>query len=546
VDKLFLQVLKMSITSSYVILFVIVARIFLKKAPKFFSYALWFIVLFRLIVPFSFESIFSLIPFNTQTVPTNVVYSQISREIRSTGQVTNNSLSGPVAHTNGKPIQLWIELGEIVWLLGMLAILTYSFYTTVELYIKLQNAEHVSKNVYELTGLKTPFVFGITKPKIYLPAGLSNHEKSYIIKHEQTHIKRLDHLAKLLAFIVFSIHWFNPLVWLAFFLMTEDMELSCDESVIRELGSEVKKDYSTSLLMMSTGRRIIGASPLTFGENNVRRRIINILNYKKPRFWVVVIATIAVLTVGFGLITNPRTVPSNSNAEKIQKAKTWAEALKTRDGKSRYAIMSENMKEQFVAEQKKRSGEDWNYNIGGSSPWVVDYDIDIHRDTATITYHLADSDGVKYERTEIITFGRENNRLVIISAIEKIAEWDRVNYFAPNAKRAMEVYVEGLLESDYLKLLSLAHEAPFDPAGQDIWDTIKIIDVKVIREDIRENKACYELQLDIEDGGNSAFEKGISTRWLWLVKGEHGWYVEGFMTGGAPDASWWNSESIKK
>jgi len=546
VDKLFLQVLKMSITSSYVILFVIVARIFLKKAPKFFSYALWFIVLFRLIVPFSFESIFSLIPFNTQTVPTNVVYSQISREIRSTGQVTNNSLSGPVAHTNGKPIQLWIELGEIVWLLGMLAILTYSFYTTVELYIKLQNAEHVSKNVYELTGLKTPFVFGITKPKIYLPAGLSNHEKSYIIKHEQTHIKRLDHLAKLLAFIVFSIHWFNPLVWLAFFLMTEDMELSCDESVIRELGSEVKKDYSTSLLMMSTGRRIIGASPLTFGENNVRRRIINILNYKKPRFWVVVIATIAVLTVGFGLITNPRTVPSNSNAEKIQKAETWAEALKTRDGKSRYAIMSENMKEQFVAEQKKRSGEDWNYNIGGSSPWVVDYDIDIHRDTATITYHLADSDGVKYERTEIITFGRENNRLVIISAIEKIAEWDRVNYFAPNAKRAMEVYVEGLLESDYLKLLSLAHEAPFDPAGQDIWDTIKIIDVKVIREDIRENKACYELQLDIEDGGNSAFEKGISTRWLWLVKGEHGWYVEGFMTGGAPDASWWNSESIKK
>ena len=545
-DKLFLQVLKMSITSSYVILFVIVARIFLKKAPKFFSYALWFIVLFRLIAPFSFESIFSLIPFNTQTVPTNVVYSQISREIRSTGQVTNNSLSGPVAHTNGKPIQLWIELGEIVWLLGMLAILTYSFYTTVELYIKLQNAKHVSKNVYELTGLKTPFVFGITKPKIYLPAGLSNHEKSYIIKHEQTHIKRLDHLAKLLAFIVFSIHWFNPLVWLAFFLMTEDMELSCDESVIRELGSEVKKDYSTSLLMMSTGRRIIGASPLTFGEKNVRRRIINILNYKKPRFWVVVIATIAVLTVGFGLITNPRTVPSNSNAEKIQKAETWAEALKTRDGKSRYAIMSENMKEQFVAEQKKRSGEDWNYNIGGSSPWVVDYDIDIHRDTATITYHFADSDGVKYERTEIITFGRENNRLVIISAIEKIAEWDRVNYFAPNAKRAMEVYVEGLLESDYLKLLSLAHEAPFDPAGQDIWDTIKIIDVKVIREDIRENKACYELQLDIEDGGNSAFEKGISTRWLWLVKGEHGWYVEGFMTGGAPDASWWNSESIKK
>ncbi len=542
-DKLFFQILNMSITSCYVILFVIIVRLFLRKAPKVFSYALWFVVLLRLISPFSFESVFSLIPINTQTISQDVIYSQtpqIHSGIVTIDQAANNLLPTPMVISSVNPMQIWIALGEVLWLFGMVVLLIYSVFTAIRLHLKLRSAKSVFNNVYEMNGIETPFVFGAIKPKIYLPIGLSENEKTYIIKHEQTHIKGLDHIIKPFAFLILCVHWFNPLVWVAFFLMSEDMELSCDESVIKQMGSEIKKDYSASLLSLSTGRRIIGGCPLAFGENNTKGRIINILNYKKPAFGVVIVAIIAVITIGMGLMANPKEATTSNDTEKIQMAETWAEALKTRDGKPRYEIMSESMKEKFVAEQIQRSGEKWNYIIRYSSPWVVNYEIDVENETASIIYHMADSGGGKYELTEIITFGKENNRLVIIDANEKIAQWDRVSYFAPDAERAMEVYIEALLESDYLKLLSLTHTEPFDSNGQEIWDSIKINDVKVISEDVRENKGYYELELDIEDGGSSAFEKGIFPHWLWIVKGERGWYVEGLMTSGSPDANWWN------
>ncbi len=308
-DKLFLQILNMSITASYVILFVIVARLFLKKTPKIFSYALWLVVLFRLICPFSFESIFSLIPFNTQTVPQSIMYSQtpqIDSGITIIDQVVNNSLPVPAPIASVNPMQIWITLGGAVWMLGIGVLLAYGIFTTLKLYLKLKSTRLISDNIYETGVIKTPFVFGLIKPKIYLPTSLSENERAYIIKHEQTHIKRLDHIIKPFAFLVLCIHWFNPLVWVAFFLMEEDMELSCDESVIKQMGSNIKKDYSTSLLSLSTGRRIIGACPLAFGESNTKGRIINILNYKKPAFWVMIVAVIAVVAVCVGLMSNPQ------------------------------------------------------------------------------------------------------------------------------------------------------------------------------------------------------------------------------------------------
>lgn len=150
------------------------------------------------------------------------------------------------------------------------------------------------------------FVFGLHKPRIYLPNGLSDHEKAYIVKHEQVHIHRYDHIIKPLASAVLCIHWFNPVVWLAFYLMSDDMEKSCDESVIRQMGSGIKKEYSTSLLSLSTGSRFIGGSPLAFGESNTKGRIKNILNYKKPTFWVVLVTLIAVAALSVGLLSNPR------------------------------------------------------------------------------------------------------------------------------------------------------------------------------------------------------------------------------------------------
>jgi len=306
---MFLELLNRSITACYVILVVIVIRLLLRKAPRIFSYLLWTAVLFRLVFPFSFESVFSLVRISTQTVPANIMYAenpQIQSGITAVDQTVNHSLPAPeVVGASINPIQIWIGLGEIIWLAGVALLLTYSVFTFVRLHRKLEYASHIEDNIYEFAGSRMPFVFGILNPKIYLPDNISKAERSYILKHEQTHIKRFDHIIKLFAFLVLCIHWFNPLVWAAFFFMSEDMELSCDESVLKQLGGDIKKDYSTSLLALSVGKPIIGGCPLAFGENNTKSRIKNILNYKKPAFLVVIAAVIIVAAACIGLISDP-------------------------------------------------------------------------------------------------------------------------------------------------------------------------------------------------------------------------------------------------
>ncbi|NLK01374.1 MAG: peptidase M56 [Clostridia bacterium] len=314
-DKLFLQILNMSLTSSYVILFVMAVRLLLRRAPKIFSYALWSVVFFRLICPFSFKSIFSFIPLNTEAVPHGIIYSQtpeIQSGITVLDRAVNNSLPAPaVEAASMNPIQLWIALGEALWLLGIAALIFYSFFATIKLYSRLKGAKPFFDNIYETDNMGTPFVFGILRPKIYIPAGLSEGEKYYIILHERTHIKRLDHLIKPPAYLAVCIHWFNPLCWAAFFLMSRDMEMSCDESVVRQMGSGIKKGYSNSLLSLSmggSGRSIMGG-PLAFGEDYTKGRIKNVLNYRKPSAWVIVLSAIVVIVIVMGLMSNPLKKP---------------------------------------------------------------------------------------------------------------------------------------------------------------------------------------------------------------------------------------------
>jgi len=307
-DKLFLKIINMSITSSYVILFVIVVRFFLKKSPKIFSYGLWAIAFIRLILPFSIESIFSLISINTNTIPDGIAYSQkpqIQSGITLIDGAINRVLPVPVAAASVNPMQIWIYLSSLIWIMGLVFLLIYSIYSTIKLSKKLKFATHLKDNIYETDTIKTPFVFGLINPRIYLPHNLSKTEEPYIIKHEQTHIKRFDHIIKFIAFLIVSIHWFNPLAWIAFYLMSEDMELSCDESVINEMGNEIKKDYSSSLLSLSVGKRIVGGSPIAFGENNTKGRIKNILIYKKPKFWVMLISIVMIIVLVVGLLSNP-------------------------------------------------------------------------------------------------------------------------------------------------------------------------------------------------------------------------------------------------
>ena len=307
-ERIFLRVLNMSITSSYVILFVIGVRLLLKRVPKVFSYILWVAVLFRLVCPFSFAGLYSLLPINTETIPRDIMYAkvpQVDSGVAIIDRSVNNLLPAPSAGASVNPMQIWLTLGAVVWLAGVVVLLIYSFFTTIRLYRRLKTARHIFANLYETEATLTPFIFGFFRPKIYLPPDLLPGEKEYIIRHEQTHIKRYDHIIKACAFLALCIHWFNPLVWVAYFLMAEDMEQSCDESVIKALGSSIKKDYSTSLLSLSTGRRIVAGCPLTFAESSIRGRIRNILNYKQPALWVAIATLIVVAVIVVGLMANP-------------------------------------------------------------------------------------------------------------------------------------------------------------------------------------------------------------------------------------------------
>lgn len=319
--ELFLSVLNMSLTASYVILFVILIRLLLKKAPKVISYALWVVVAFRLIIPFSFESMFSLMPRNMNTVPIphDIIYQQspqIDTGIEVVDVFVSESLPAPTIGASVNPLQIYIEIGAYIWILGIIALLVYSLVSVILLKRQLKNAQLIEQNIFEAKDLKTPFVLGLVRPKIYLPVGLNANARSYILLHEQTHIRRKDHIIKILAFLIFIIHWFNPLVWIAFMLMSTDMELSCDEQVLKEMNEDIKKSYANSLLLLATGRHILNGSPLAFGEGNVKGRIKNVLNYKRASFWVLVFSIVIVTAVGIGLMANPKAATIEPTAPK--------------------------------------------------------------------------------------------------------------------------------------------------------------------------------------------------------------------------------------
>ncbi|OMF26836.1 M56 family metallopeptidase [Paenibacillus sp. FSL H8-0259] len=328
-DQLLEHLMKMTITGSYCIVIVILMRLLLRRVPKIYSYALWSIVLFRLICPFSFESAISLIPAEAQQISVKLTASQAAagavlpdsrsaqvlqipeesqgaaslQPVNAVSQSVTATAQSADSPASGNP---WAQTALYIWLTGIGIMLVHSLTATIRLRRRLENARLISGNIYETRRISTPFVSGMLRPRIYLPPGLQDQERAYIIKHEQVHIRRFDHIIKPLAYAVLCIHWFNPLVWLAFFLMSEDMEKSCDESVIRQLGSGIKQDYSLSLLALSTGRRFTYGSPLAFGESGTKGRIRNILHYRKPAFWVVLLCIAGTAGISVGLLGNPR------------------------------------------------------------------------------------------------------------------------------------------------------------------------------------------------------------------------------------------------
>lgn len=309
-DEIFVKIFNMSFVSLWLILAVIILRLLLRKSPKWIRCVLWAMVAVRLIIPFSFESGFSLVP-NAQTLNESS-YSSTAYISSDIGDVAEN-LSDDSAQQAENTFPNILEIASLVWAAGAVIMLLYMLISYVILSRRLRERIKLRDNIWICDRIKSPFVFGIIRPQIYLLSSMSEEERNYVIAHETTHLKRLDHIWKPLGFLLLCIHWFNPFCWLAYWLFNKDIELACDESVIRALDAKGKKEYSTALLMCSSVRHSVSACPLAFGENNIKQRIKSILDYKKPAVRVIVIAFAACFAVAVSFMTDPLSAKSVSN-----------------------------------------------------------------------------------------------------------------------------------------------------------------------------------------------------------------------------------------
>ena len=309
-EAVFLKLLNMSITATYLVIAVIIARLLLKKAPKFISVMLWGLVAVRLVCPFSIESILSLVP-STETVPQDIVYSktpQIYSGISSVNTVINNIIMPqfyPNAADSANPLQIVSFIASVVWLIGVAGMLLYTAVSYFRIYLRVREAVKIEGNIYECDRIESPFILGIIRPHIYLPSNMSELDREYVMAHERAHLKRHDHLWKPLGFLLLTVYWFNPVLWVAYILLCRDIELACDEKVIKAMGEADKRSYSNALINCSTPRKMITACPVAFGETGVKGRIKSVLNYKKPAFWAIVIAVILSVAVAVFFMTNP-------------------------------------------------------------------------------------------------------------------------------------------------------------------------------------------------------------------------------------------------
>ena len=310
-DDVFLKLVNLSISASWLILAVLVLRVVLKKAPKWVMPLLWGVVALRLVCLFSIESALSLIP-SAETIPSEIVtetrepvlYEQATLDI-----VTNPTLPSAAEVPVGvsrQQAQVDFNIYSVLWLAGMEALLVHALVSAGKLKRKLATAILLRDNIYESEFVDSPFVFGVVKPNIYLPMHMDEGTAAYVIAHERAHLARRDHWWKVLGYLVLALHWFNPLVWVAYILFCRDIELACDEKVVKGLDGAARADYSQALLSCAAPKRAVAACPLAFGEGNIKTRVKSALHYKKPAFWVAAAAVLAVVLVAVCFLTNPR------------------------------------------------------------------------------------------------------------------------------------------------------------------------------------------------------------------------------------------------
>ena len=308
--EVFISVINLSINAGWLVLAIILLRLIFKRIPKFLFVIMWGLVGIRLIFPFSVESFLSLLP-SAEAIPQNIIFTEAS-EIHS-GIPIFNAIINPViseaviSSKNISPVKSIASVLTFIWLSGIIIMLVYGLISYIVIKRKVREGILTDKNIFICDHIPSPFILGIFSPKIYVPSYCNGEELKYVIAHEKAHLKRLDHFWKPLGFLLLSIYWFNPLLWVAYVLLCRDIESACDEKVIKTLGADTKKEYSTVLVNFSHHRKIISACPVAFGEADIKSRVKSILSYKKPVFWVIILSVLLIIVLAIGFLTNPRT-----------------------------------------------------------------------------------------------------------------------------------------------------------------------------------------------------------------------------------------------
>ena len=480
-NELFLKIINMSISASWLILAVLILRLVLKKAPKWINVLLWGIVAVRLICPLSFESTLSLIP-SAETIPLDIEMAAkptIDSGVPAINSVVNPVLSSfaPPQHvlTSANPLQIWIPILNIIWLIGVGALLLYTAVSYWRLCRKVDTAVRYKDNIFQSENVSFPFVLGLIKPRIYLPFKLDGQNLEHVVAHEKAHIHRKDHWWKPLGFLLLTIHWFNPLMWLAYVLLCRDIELACDEKVIKELGNEQRADYTQALVACSVNRRMIAACPLAFGEVGVKERVKSVMNYKRPAFWIIVLAVIACVIVAVCFLTNPKqdsytlriVVPAGSQEKFVytdeevstvrNSIKIWSgdglgdtEVLlspvnKTTETGYTATYLTRGMPVEFDAEK-----DTW-FKIGVNMQNPTDEDIIVYVEVENVAVRISDEstpDRMRFE-AEILEIYDGNYLVKPVEGSWELNSADRIEVPIRNAHPSPEPEIGDVIEIEY-------------------------------------------------------------------------------------------------
>lgn len=309
-SSIFSYILRFGIEAGWLAAALIILRLILRKAPRGIICAMWALVAVRLILPLDIKSVFSLVPDTSDiTRPVSYAASEAVRQaypnIDSAPLMTESGIQSSNTVASGNAVGAHLHyIASIVWIIGLCLMLIYAIFSYIRLY-RLTRESIKTDDHYLCDRISSPFILGIFRPRIILPFDIGEEDKPYVLAHERAHLKRRDHLWKPLGYLLLSVYWFNPLLWIAYILLCRDIELACDEKVIKELGYDCKKPYANALINAAAPKRLITACPVAFGETSVKARVKNILSYKKPAFWIIIIAVILSIVVAVCFLTNP-------------------------------------------------------------------------------------------------------------------------------------------------------------------------------------------------------------------------------------------------